>query len=479
MKPLFYHDDGQTVCFGSEVQALTAWLTLRPDPYSIAAWLQRASPPSQGFTMYSGIQILPPGMILQLDRSGSPKTLGQVDLFQFLDIDYAREIQGKSTRELVDLVDEKLSASVEMQLAADVPVGAFCSGGVDSSVVMAMAAKRHKDLAIFHANVVGRHSEYDAARQLAEHLKLDLLFVDVHDQDFLEHLPIVTQHFGHPIAFRQDSLPLYLVSRLVQSHGIRAVISGEGADEIFLGYKALMPSRTNVLAKLKPLPIMFSNLVKRIVQGRYAQFNKIVNKPNLALGLLSRFETEIEQTSRLDRGSEKATLSLKMLHYHLRTLLHRNDAIGMSASIECRFPMLDRELVRLAVNLPYPTKIRNSFRIRDWRHPFIQNKWILRKVASRYVPKSLSLRPKRPFPTNAFERMQISAAFLKQSSAAQLLQLGTREIDFLVERGAKELLVLLLHLSVWCDVCLNDEAPSEVTKRLCSQITITPDRYQA
>ena len=143
-----------------------------------------------------------------------------------------------------------------------------------------------------------------------------------------------------------------------------------------------------------------------------------------------------------------------------------------------RLPFLDSRLVRLAVNLPYRTKIRRSWRVRDWRHPFVQNKWILRQVASRYVPRQLSLRPKRPFPTNTFERMKISRNFLSNSSVADLLELSGREIDFLVDHGRQNLLLRLLHLSVWCDVCLQDESPDEVASRLCRTVAIAPDRWQ-
>lgn len=478
MKPLFYHQDGQTLVFASEPRALRPWVKMHPDHFAIAGWLQTGKPPTQGFTLYEGIRILPPGTTLLARRDRPPKIERYFDLLQFRDEQYAETLRRRPLRELVDEVDQKLDSSVAIQLAADAPVGAFCSGGVDSSVVMAMAARRHSNLAIFHANVLGRYSEYEAARQLADHLKLDLLSADVEDHDFLKQLPMVTRHFGHPIAYRHDSLPLFMVSRLVREHGVRAVLSGEGSDEIFLGYKWLMPRHSEALRRLKPRSASLRNLIKRVVQGRYAPLHPTRVKEHLMPGLLSRLEVEIEEKDRQQAGTEKQTLSIKMMTYHLRTLLHRNDSIGMSSSIECRFPMLDRQLVRLAVNLPYRSKIRKSWRIRDWRHPFTQNKWILRAVASRYMPASLSLRPKRPFPTNAFGRMRIPAKFLAGSSAAELLKLSRREIDFIVAHGHQDLMLKLMQLSVWCDVCLGDQCPEHVASRLCREITIAEDAWQ-
>jgi asparagine synthase (glutamine-hydrolysing) len=477
MKPLFYHDDGQTLFFASEARALRPWVAMRPDYFSIAAWSQTGRPPTQGFTHYSGVRILPPGTTLLAARGGPPRMERYFELLSFRDADYAEALRRRGRRELVDEVDETLNASVAMQLAADAPVGAFCSGGVDSSVVMAMAAKKHDNLAIFHANVVGRHSEREAAQRLASHLKLDLLSADVEDHHFLDILPEVTRHFGHPISYRHDSIPLFMVSRLVRQHGVRAVLSGEGSDEIFLGYDWLMPRYTEALARMIPRRSTMRKLAKRLVTWGHETSKAPRRSEYLTPGLLTRFEVDIENKARQEAGTDKDTRSIRMLTYHLRTLLHRNDAIGMSSSIECRFPMLDSQLVRLAVNLPFETKIRRSWRVRDRRHPFIQNKWILREVASRYMPASLSLRPKRPFPTNTFARLNIPASYFIGSAAADLLELSRREIGFLVAHGQPALKVRLMHLNVWCDVCLNDEPPDEVAARLRQAITITPDKW--
>ena len=477
MKPLFFHDGADALVFASEIRALRPWVPFTPDPFTIAAFLQGAGPPTQGFTHFRGIRILPPGTVMTLEVNARPQVRRFFSLTQFRDLDEARRLERMPTARVLDLVDETLCRSVETQLEADVPVGAFCSGGVDSSVVMAIAARRHNNLAVFHANVVGRHSELDAATRLAEHLKLHLLAVDVRDSDFIDQLPMVTRHFGHPIGYRWDSIPLYMVSHLVARHGVRAVISGEGSDELFLGYRSLMPRLS--LAMLKPPLYLVRNLVKRLIQGRDAEWLTPVPPRDLGPGLLSRFEIEIENAERESLGRPKDHLSLRMTAYHLRTLLHRNDSLGMSASIECRFPFLDSGLARLAVNLPYQHKIRYSSRIGDLDHPFVGDKWAIRQVAARYLPSDLSARPKRPFPTDAFSRMRIPEAFLMSSFVADLLELSKREIAFLAEQAEQALLLRLLHLDVWARVCLNDEAPAETVRRLRKHVTITPDQWQA
>ena len=140
-------------------------------------------------------------------------------------------------------MEQLLYESVERQLFADSPVGAFCSGGVDSSVILAMAAKMHNNFAIFHANVVGPWSEVHAAKRLSKHLGLDLHVLDVEDSEFLTTLPDVMNQYEHPYTYHPNCAPFMLVSRLVRSHGVKGMLSGEGSDELFLGYPWLARQR--------------------------------------------------------------------------------------------------------------------------------------------------------------------------------------------------------------------------------------------
>jgi len=103
-----------------------------------------------------------------------------------------------------------------------------------------MASKIHNNLAIFHANVVGPSSEYQAARLLAKHLKLDLKSVDVYDDHFIDTIPDVMEHYEHPFCYHPNSIPFLKVSRLIRENGVKAILSGEGSDECYLGYDFLV-----------------------------------------------------------------------------------------------------------------------------------------------------------------------------------------------------------------------------------------------
>ena len=191
-------------------------------------------------------------------------------------------------------------------------------------------------------------------------------------------------------------------------------------------------------------------------------------------GMHNRFEAEVdaeEIRSDLQRKSgriptDRELVTLDQLGYHLRTLLHRNDALGMAASIEARFPFLDASLVRLAANIPYRTKVRFVPTALDNEHYFLRDKWVLRQVAARYLPRSLAQRRKRGFPISAQQRMRIKPEFFNDSFVADVFALSPREIDFLARHANQDLRLKLLHLDVWARVCLHGAPPDEVRARL-------------
>jgi asparagine synthase (glutamine-hydrolysing) len=141
--------------------------------------------------------------------------------------------------------------------------------------------------------------------------------------------------------------------------------------------------------------------------------------------------------------------TLEQLTYHLRTLLHRNDTMGMAASIEARFPLLDENLVATAINLPYRHKIRLDFRSWDKEHPLVRDKWILRRVADRYLPRELSRRSKRGFPVSAYRRMKVGRGHFKRSFLADCFELGESDIDLLLDGADAALQARLVMLEAW------------------------------
>jgi asparagine synthase (glutamine-hydrolysing) len=488
IKPLFIYDTGRAFLFASEIAAMRPWIDFKPDPIAISGYLYGFSGPTRGFTFFQNVKFLDPGGIAKISKKGSTEYTRFFVLSDFVDVQEAERLHRATPTQLVDMVDEILNASVRSQLIADAPVGALCSGGIDSSIILAMAGRHHNNLAIFHANVVGPISEFEAASRLAKHLKLDLKAVEVRDDDFISEIPNVTEHYGHPFYPSPHSVPYLMVSRLVRQNNVKAVISGEASDEYFLGYSYLSPNirdwfRPRTLLRAAKRLLRPANASKYRYEGPgYVRGGGIDGDDSLVHALHNRFEVAEEALfARTAIAGRKGLLanrgilpSIDLLNYNLRALLHRNDTMGMSASIEARFPLLDSRLAKVALNMPYRHKIRFSLTARDPRHPFVCDKWVIRKVADRYMPRELSRREKKSFPINAYspERLRIAPAFFKQSFIQDLFGLSANALSCLVENSAPDLRWKLLLLEVWGQVCLRQLAKDPVTTRLRDHVTL-------
>ena len=478
IKPLYVYDKDDVFVFASEIRVMRPWVKFEPDILSISSYLQGFGEPTKGHSFYKDVKIIAPGTLITLRRGERARYSCFFSMSDFWDEGQAGALKGLKPRQIIDEVDELLLDSVKMQLVADAPVGALCSGGIDSSIMMAMASKFHNNLAIFHANVIGPDSEYEAAAALAKHLKLDLKTVEVLEQDFLDIMPEVTTHYEHPFSHHPNSVPFLMVSKLVRSNGVKAVLSGEGADECFIGYPWLIFNLKSFIRQLlsQPYPKLHQSI--RRLGGRQSH----IPPQDLVCGLHNRFEiaidnedirTQVERTSGRTVRDHDLT-SLYQLSYHLRTLLHRNDCLGMAASIEARFPFLDSRLVKLAVNMPYPYKVRFSPTVLEKQHYFLRDKWVLRKVAERYLPIELAQREKLGFRVGTQSRMQIPAEFFKGLFVADLFGLSRRETHYLVDHSPQELKLRLLHLEVWAHVCLHNSPREQIVRRLKEHITISP-----
>jgi asparagine synthase (glutamine-hydrolysing) len=359
-----------------------------------------------------------------------------------------------------------------------------------------MASKFHNNLAIFHANVVGPTSEYEAAAALAKHLKLDLKTVEVSDRDSIDMMPDVIAHYGYPFTRHPESVPFLMVSRLARTNGVKAILTGEGSDECYIGYQWSIFSLRRFARRLPVriyylLPKLIRLLLQRNCRGvipelrALAQTSRRVYKGPDSVPLTSipyRREREVEHEeirghirSLVGRPiDDNEVISLDLISDILRTLLHRNDCLGMAASIESRFPFLDSRLVKLAVNMPYRYKVRFSPTVLEREHLFLRDKWVLRKVAERYLPPALSQRKKRGFPISAHLRMDIGVEFFDDSVLANLFELDRRGMRHWVDHASRELKRRLLHLEVWAHVCLQETPRNKILAKLRKHVGVRP-----
>ncbi len=474
IKPLFICTTAQGLLFSSEVNAFAPWQPLTADESSVINFLSGFDGNTQGKSFYKNIHQLEAGKFAVIKNQQIIHEEYFFTLNDFIDVDYHRELSNTADNVLIDKMESLLLASVEKHMIADVPVGALCSGGVDSSIILAMATKYHDDLQIFHANVVGQHSEVDAARALAKHLKLDLKIVDIHDNDFITMIPDVLEHYGHPFNYHPNSVPFLMLTRLVQANSVKAILTGEGADESYLGYSHI-PTE-NFFSAVNNTINSLGNMIRSIpLFGDKLLSSSHRNAATTSL-LSGSYETELEKINldSISANIDKKTLkTIKYLGYHLRTLLHRNDTMGMAASIEARFPFLDHDVIRFATNLPYNAKVRKTFSAyNELKHPFIKSKWILRKIADRYLPTELSQRKKRGFPTNAFERMSINPDLFHDSCINEMFTVTNKQLDNILETSPKDFRLRLLQFNIWNRLLIQQEEKDTISSDLQKYISI-------
>jgi asparagine synthase (glutamine-hydrolysing) len=224
IKPLFIHRHREFLLFSSEVKAMRPWVQLAGNPLYLIAGLIGSTEATRHACIFEDTEILPPGTMLSIDSAGREESRHVLDLADMIDPEAARGLGAMSDRQSVDRLDELMNESVRSMMLADAPVGALCSGGVDSALLTAIATRYHSNIAIFHADVKG-HSEYDAARAVAKHLKLDLQKVEAEEQHFIDLSPKAILHYEWPYVYHPHSIPFMMVADLARRSGVKAVLT--------------------------------------------------------------------------------------------------------------------------------------------------------------------------------------------------------------------------------------------------------------
>jgi asparagine synthase (glutamine-hydrolysing) len=402
--PVYYFATARLVAFASEAKALLPLVPggARVDEGSLDAYLRRRAVPAPA-TLFRGVRKVPPGHWLRIDRSGA------IQLHRYWSIP-EREAAASVPEAAADVqVREALEASIEEHLVADVPVGAYLSGGLDSSLITALASRRDdRPLRTFAAGFVGSDcADLSCARLVSEHLGTHHTEVLVAPSDFLDDLGRLTWHRDSPLSEPAD----LAVHRLAVAAGesVKVVLSGEGADEIFGGYPKHRFARATAWAGLVPRPAR--RLAADAADGLPRRFRRarIGIRAMAADSHMDRMEawfapfTAAERAAllgdvvppvpmvfpgALDSGADplRQMLLADAGPWLADNLLERGDRMTMAASVELRPPFLDHRLVELAFRLPPATKVRGGV-----------SKVILRRVAADLLPREVLTRPKDGF----------------------------------------------------------------------------------
>ncbi len=430
-KPLYYGWIDEAFFFSSELKAIKSnpIINLDIDRNSIAMLLKYSYIPAP-YSIYKNIYKLKPGTYLTISLKRKEST--QKVYWSASDkIKSAFDNPFVGTRnEAIDQLNLKLTESIKKQMLADVPLGAFLSGGVDSSLVVAIMQKMSnnpvKTFSIGFAEDIFNEAIF--AQQVSKHLKTDHTELYVTQSDALNVIPLLASLYDEPFA-DSSQIPTYIVAKLAQK-SVTVSLSGDGADELFGGYNRYLLT-FKLWNKISHIPLWLRDLISSLVRlikpqiynlvfkyftfkGTILNLSNIGDKLHKAMNVLtskSHFElyerliSSWDDSSTVVIGAEapkefvssisdefkdfdpiSQMMAFDLLTYLPDDILCKVDRAAMGVSLETRVPFLDHNVMEFAWSLPLDFKIYNN-----------KTKWVLREVLYKYVPKSLIERPKMGF----------------------------------------------------------------------------------
>jgi asparagine synthase (glutamine-hydrolysing) len=455
IKPLFYMTGTGRFVFSSELKAITQHFATELNRPVLMGSAIGELENTRTHTAFESVHQLEPGHLLEYSGSnGSVSVTRYFGLADMVDRDHHRELSGMPMEELVERFDALMCASVESMLMSDVGMGAFVSGGIDSSLIASIAC-RNQPIRMFTSNIVGKYSELPFSRMLSESIGQELHVSDFHPGDLVKQIVRTTWFYETPVVVHLNAIPFQGVAEMARRNSTKAVLTGEGSDELFLGYPRLLTRKWDDLIKF---PYDLTTSIYKRIPGltRYLNLNKSNHGGDLLrmpLGFMGESMTaEYEEAFSFvsDRGARADhILTLSMLSRGLHSLLWRNDRMGMMHSIESRFPFLDEELMKFAINLPIKAKIGRSGRFHNYKHPFLIDKHVVRKAAERYLPKALNNREKKGFPLFGFANIRVGKGFFKDGFLQDFYRLSERGTRLMEERTDPYLLNKMACVEIW------------------------------
>ncbi len=467
--PLYYAATDSMIAFASEAKAL---LLLLPDPpvvdeASLDAYLTRRAVPAPA-TLFRGISKLPPGHLAEITCDG------RFSVRPYWQLPAADTTTATSDAEAVGSVREALEQAVAENLVADVPVGAYLSGGLDSSLITALASRRTLGPIRTFAAGFGdaKADDLPFARLVSEHLGTEHTEVHVVPDDFVADWDRLTWHRDAPLSEPAD-LAVHRLA-VAAADSVKVVLSGEGSDELFGGYPKHRLARATAWAGLAPQSLRTSaasaadHLPRRIRRARIGLRALEATTEDERMAAWFAPFTAAERAALLGAPPPSATRHFaatggdplrRMLladsgPWLADNLLERGDRMTMAASVELRPPFLDHRLVELAFRLPSRMKVRAG-----------TGKWVLRHVATDLLPHAVLRRPKVGFRVPlgawfrgglrelAWDRLLSPSSFVTsvfdRDAVARVLQRHEQG------RADEEIRIwTLLGLEVWHDVCV-------------------------
>jgi asparagine synthase (glutamine-hydrolysing) len=420
IKPLYYTIHDGRLYFASELKSLIAAGAVRReiDRVALEHYLAFLYTPSDR-AIFPGVSKLPPGHALEWRD-------GQAHVFRYW-TPPAEEKAPRSDEDAIELLHDRLRDAVRSHLVSDVPLGAFLSGGLDSSLVVGLMAEvSDRPVRTFSIGFdEPAYDELDAARVVARHFGTDHHELVVRP-DALQIVERLVEHFDEPFA-DASAIPTWYVSELARRH-VTVVLSGDGGDELFGGYDRYLPhpqvarfdrlappgarAAAGLAARLLPPGATGRRFLRHVSQADNARYvdavsfftpedrRALLGNPSADDGPERRMLERIAVYDALPAVSRQMRLDLGT--YLPDDVLTKVDRMSMAHSIESRVPLLDHPLVEFAARLPLRFKIRDG-----------ERKWLFRRVAARVLPPAVLSKRKQGFgvPLGVWFRGELRDAF--------------------------------------------------------------------
>lgn len=447
-KPLYYGWIDGNLCFASELKAIEKFSPnrLSISRQSLQYYLQFGRVPAP-FSIYEGVYKLPPGCVLKLSLadcrkrpdnfSPSPESSGPRPLRYWDPMRIALALSKESLitdeETALDECEKLLRNAIQLQMIADVPIGAFLSGGIDSSLIVALMQQQSKTPVNTFTIGFGErdYDEAPFARAVAAHLRTNHFEMYVSPQEVIETIPHIPEIFDEPLA-DQSQVPTYLLAKLARQN-VTVALSGDGGDELFGGYdRQIVAPKIEKIMHTIPYPIrvligravtlcppeMLSQLAHAISYRRASSLDDVkhigskLHKLADILAARSEIDLYVRSSSHWSKPGEvlresqslpqlltnfsgcwpvqpsiaQSFMNLDLTHYLPDDILGKLDRATMAVSLESRAPFLDHKLVEYSFRLDSSLKIRAG-----------KGKWLLRRMLANHLPEHLFNRPKSGF----------------------------------------------------------------------------------
>lgn len=450
VKPLYYYWQDGLFMFGSELKSFHNNPSFKKeiDANSLALYLQYGYIPAP-HSIFKNTFKLQAGHCLTLQIQNSEFNINKYwDVIDF----YNKPKLDISEDEAIEKMEKLLKMAFDFRMVADVPVGVFLSGGYDSSVVTALL--QHEQSRKLNTFTIGFHEkgfdESPYAKQVAEHLGTNHTEYYCTQQDALEIIPKLADIYDEPFG-DSSAIPTVLVSQLARKD-VTVSLSADGGDEVFAGYgkyriasvyykkfsKIPVPVKKSLIWALgaaKPAAMLFKNKIGNL-ESKYEKVRGLLsaNSPTEVLRFLSQPYTseEVKKLLSVDVVEKKTNfenyeglsntnddinqmLAINYQTYLVDDILTKVDRATMSVSLEGREPLLDHRIIEFAAQLPSSLKYKNG-----------DNKWLLKQIAHKYLPKEMMDRPKKGFavPITGWFKAELKEYFLHYLSDVALNREG-------------------------------------------------------